>query len=90
MAPALAPFEEALRRKHFTTPRVPVMSAVTAKPFDDIPLRLAQALTHPVRWRETMLALRDRGVEKFIEVGPGKVLTGLAKRTLQDVELVHA
>ena len=90
MAPALAPFEEALRRKHFSTPQVPVMSAVTAEPFDDIPLRLAQALTHSVRWRETMLALRDRGVEKFIEVGPGKVLTGLAKRTLQDVELVHA
>ena len=90
MTPALAPFEEALRRKHFSTPRPPVMSAVTAEPFDDIPLRLAQALTHPVRWRETLLALKDLGVEKFIEVGPGKVLTGLAKRTLQDVELVHA
>jgi [acyl-carrier-protein] S-malonyltransferase len=39
-----------------------------------------------VRWRETLLALRDRGVERFVEVGPGKVLKGLVRRTLQDVE----
>ena len=44
----------------------------------------------PVRWRETMLALHERGAERFVEVGPGRVLTGLAKRTLRDVELVHA
>jgi [acyl-carrier-protein] S-malonyltransferase len=37
-----------------------------------------------------MLALHRRGVERFVEVGPGKVLTGLVKRTLKDVELVHA
>jgi malonyl CoA-acyl carrier protein transacylase len=37
-----------------------------------------------------MLALHARGVERFVEVGPGRVLTGLAKRTLSDVELVHA
>ncbi len=90
MAAAVRPFEEALKRVEFTPPRVPVMSAVTTEPFDDIPLRLAQALTHPVRWRETMLALHELGVERFIEVGPGKVLTGLVKRTLKDVELVHA
>jgi malonyl CoA-acyl carrier protein transacylase len=67
-----------------------VLCAVTAEPFDDIALRLAQALTHPVRWRETMLALRERGVERFVEVGPGRVLTGLVKRTLKDVELISA
>ena len=44
----------------------------------------------PVRWREVMLALRERGAGRFIEVGPGRVLTGLAKRTLADVELVNA
>ena len=36
----------------------------------------------PVRWRETMLALHELGAERFVEVGPGRVLTGLAKRTL--------
>ena len=90
MAPAVPAFEEGLASVAFKDPRVPVMSAVTAEPFDDIPLRLAQALTHPVRWRETLLALRALGAERFIEVGPGRVLTGLAKRTLHDVELVHA
>ncbi len=90
MAPAVPEFEAALAATAFREPRVPVISAVTAEPFDDIPARLAQALTHPVRWRETMLALRARGAERFIETGPGRVLTGLAKRTLNDVELVNA
>jgi malonyl CoA-acyl carrier protein transacylase len=90
MAPAAPRFEAALARVNFSTPRVPVLTAVTAEPFDDIPARLAQALTRPVRWRETMLALRGRGVERFVEVGPGRVLTGLVKRTLKDVELVNA
>jgi [acyl-carrier-protein] S-malonyltransferase len=49
----------------------------------------AMELPMPVRWRETMLALRDRGAERLMEVGPGKVLTGLVKRTLRDVELIH-
>jgi [acyl-carrier-protein] S-malonyltransferase len=90
MASAAPEFEAALARVKFSDPRVPVLTAVTAEPFDDIPLRLAQALTHPVRWRETMLALHERGVERFVEVGPGRVLTGLVKRTLKDVELVNA
>jgi len=34
--------------------------------------------------------MRERGAEKFVEVGPGRILTGLAKRTLKDVELAHA
>jgi len=37
-----------------------------------------------------LLALHERGVTRFVEVGPGKVLTGLAKRTLKDVELISA
>jgi malonyl CoA-acyl carrier protein transacylase len=88
MATALPDFRAALDRVEIREPRVPVFSAVTAEPFDDVRERLAQALTSPVRWRETMLALHAAGAERFIEVGPGKVLTGLAKRTLRDVELV--
>jgi [acyl-carrier-protein] S-malonyltransferase len=90
MASAVPAFQAALERVTFDAPKVPVLSAATAEPFDDVPLRLAQALTHPVRWRETMLALHERGVNRFIETGPGRVLTGLAKRTLEDVELVNA
>jgi [acyl-carrier-protein] S-malonyltransferase len=83
-------FESALAAVELGAPRVAVISAVTAEPFDDIRRRLVEALTMPVRWRETMLALHERGVERFVEVGPGRVLTGLAKRTLRDVELVSA
>jgi [acyl-carrier-protein] S-malonyltransferase len=83
-------FEAALARVEIATPRVTVLSAVTATPFEDVRAQLAQALTMPVRWRGTLLAMRERGGERFVEVGPGRVLTGLVKRTLKDVELAHA
>jgi [acyl-carrier-protein] S-malonyltransferase len=90
MQGAVPEFSAALQRVPVRPPRVTVLSAVTAAPFDDVRLRLAQALTMPVRWRETLLALHDLGADRFVEVGPGRVLTGLAKRTLRDVELAHA
>jgi [acyl-carrier-protein] S-malonyltransferase len=90
MAGAVPEFEAALARVSVSTPRVTVLSAVSAAPFEDVRAQLAQALTMPVRWRETLLAMRELGAERFVEVGPGRVLTGLAKRTLSDVELVNA
>ena len=58
---------------------------------------LAAALTKPVRWRETVLALHEAGARRFVEVGPGKVLARLGKRIVPDVpvetpaeELAHA
>ena len=90
MEAAVPEFAAALEQVEVREPRVTVLSAVTALPFDDVRLRLTEGLTRPVRWRETMLELRRRGAERFVEVGPGRVLTGLAKRTLSDVELVNA
>jgi len=90
MAEAVPEFEAALAGVEIGTPRVTVLSAVTAAPFDDVRAQLAQALTMPVRWRETLIAMHERGAERFVEVGPGRVLTGLVKRTLKDVELSHA
>lgn len=90
MAPAVPEFERALQRTMFTPSSVTVVSAVTAAPFTDPRRELADALTMPVRWRETMVALHELGAERFVDVGPGRVLTGLAKRTLSDVELVNA
>ena len=90
MAEAVPEFEAALARVEISPPRVPVLSAVTAASFEDVPGQLAQALTMPVRWRETLLAMHERGADRFVEVGPGRVLTGLVKRTLKDVELAHA
>lgn len=91
MASAVPEFEAALADVEVHAPtETTVISAVTAAPFDDVRARLVQALTGPVRFREVLLTLQQRGVDRFVEVGPGKVLSGLAKRTLRDVELVSA
>jgi [acyl-carrier-protein] S-malonyltransferase len=86
MAEALPAFQEALAAVELHEPQVTVLSSITTTPFDDVRARLADALTQPVRWRETLLALHARGIERFVETGPGKVLTGLVKRTLPGVE----
>jgi malonyl CoA-acyl carrier protein transacylase len=77
---------EALAEVDVVAPRTPVVSGVTARPFDDIRRRLAESVVSPVRWRETLLGLHAEGVSRFVEVGPGKVLTGLVRRTLDSVE----
>jgi malonyl CoA-acyl carrier protein transacylase len=90
MAGAVPAFEAALAEVEFAAPNTTVVSAVTAQPFTDPRRELADALTMPVRWREVMLTLHELGAQRFVDVGPGRVLTGLAKRTLKDVELVNA
>jgi [acyl-carrier-protein] S-malonyltransferase len=86
MQGAVVEFEQALADVSFAKPQGTVLSASTAQPFDDIPLRLSEGLVRPVRFRETLLHLRELGVGSYVEVGPGKVLTGLVRRTLSDVE----
>jgi [acyl-carrier-protein] S-malonyltransferase len=90
MAAAVPEFERALAEVEFHEPVTTVISAVTAQPFADPRRELADALTQPVRWREVMLTMHGLGARRFVDVGPGRVLTGLAKRTLKDVELVNA
>jgi [acyl-carrier-protein] S-malonyltransferase len=90
MAGARPELEEALAAIDFRTPSVTVVSSITTVPFDDVRMRLADALTMPVRWRETLLALHAHGVERFVETGPGKVLTGLVKRTVPDAGALAA
>jgi len=90
MAAAVPEFERALADVEFREPITTVISAVTAKPFADPRRELADALTQPVRWREVILKMHQLGARRFVDVGPGRVLTGLAKRTLKDVELVNA
>jgi [acyl-carrier-protein] S-malonyltransferase len=86
MASAVPVFRTALAEVAFAPPRVPVLSSTTARPFDDIRRRLAEALIRPVRWREALIALHAAGTRRFLETGPGTVLTGLVRRTLADVE----
>ncbi len=86
MAGALPELQAALAAVEVRAPQIPVLSSITTEPFDDVRARLADALTQPVRWRETVLALHARGITRFVETGPGRVLTGLARRIVPDAE----
>ncbi len=86
MEPAVAGFREAVRETTFAPPRVPVVSCSLAAVPDDPGEALVRGLTSRVRWVETPRELYRLGARRFVETGPGKVLTGLAKRTLADVE----
>ena len=70
---------------------IPVMANMTAAPYPADPRAasdvLANQVSHAVRWVDTLHALRDQGIDTFIEVGPGKTLSGLVKRTLSDVRV---
>jgi len=82
MQPAAARLRAALESTPVSAMEIPVYSNGSAAPFVDIRDELAENLLRPVRWRETLLALRTAGVDRFVELGPGAVLTGLVKRTL--------
>ena len=86
MEPAVAPFREVVEQIDFREPRVPVLSCVSAAPFEDVREQLVAALTHPVRWTAVLAALRERGATHFVETGPGRVLTGLVRKSLDGVE----
>ena len=82
MQPAVEPFRELVDDVEVREPRVPVLSCVTAKPFDDIRTRLVEAITSPVRWLEVMQELERRGAASFVETGPGRVLTNLVRKSI--------
>jgi len=88
MAAAEEPFRAALSGAEFAEPTVTVFSGLTAQPFTDPRDELARALTSPVRWRETMVALAAHGADAFIDVGPDQVLARLVGRNVDGVEAI--
>jgi len=83
MRPAAETFRQALEETEFRTPRVPVIANVDAAPHDgpqDIRSKLLAQLVSPVRWQQSMELLLAERVERFYEIGPGRVLTGLMRR----------
>lgn len=91
MAPAGDAMATALAGTVLHPPSVPVYCNVTASSEND-PNRLRENLitqvTAKVRWRETLMNMAADGVTRFVEIGTGKVLSGLVKRTLSDVDAV--
>ncbi len=91
MESAAAKLRVTLDQIAFHAPAFPVVANVTAKPETDpdrVKDLLVQQITAPVLWVATLEELYRQGVRRFVEVGPGKVLSGLVKRTLQDVEIM--
>ena len=91
MAPAAQAMDAALSQTDFSVPHLPVYCNVTAAVEtapDALRKNLVTQVTGRVRWRETLQSLQAAGVSRFVELGTGKVLSGLVKRTLKDVEIV--
>jgi [acyl-carrier-protein] S-malonyltransferase len=72
-----------------TDARVPVISNVTAEPLTDAVAIRAEQITAPVRWIASIQHMAVAGVDTFIEIGPGKVLTGLIRRIVPGARLVN-
>lgn len=93
MAPAAAAMAEALRDSPPLAPAVPVVANVSAaratEPSEIVDL-LVRQVTATVRWRECMLAMAALGVDSFVELGAGKVLSGLVKRVTPDATGISA
>ena len=91
MAPASGVMVDALAAVEMKDPAVPVIANVTATPVTDATearQRLVEQVTGRVRWRESVVYMRDRGVDDIVEIGTGKVLAGLARRIDRDLSAV--
>jgi [acyl-carrier-protein] S-malonyltransferase len=88
MAPAAEVMEEALSATAIAPPALPLIANVTAAATSDpavIRRLLVEQVTAMVRWRESVLAMKAGDVDTLVELGAGKVLSGLARRIDPDV-----
>jgi [acyl-carrier-protein] S-malonyltransferase len=93
MAPAAACMEEALAGIELARPSVPLVANVTAEAVSepgDIRRLLVEQVTGLVRWRESVKYLRNQGIDTLIELGAGKVLSGLTRRIDGDMTALNA
>jgi [acyl-carrier-protein] S-malonyltransferase len=88
MEPGVEPFRAVLEEVEFREPAAPVVSSTTAEFFTEDPRdALASSLTSPIRWTAATRRLREIGVTHYLDVGPGKVLAGLVRRTIEGAEV---
>ena len=96
MAPAAEKLGEALGKCSFARPRCKVVANVDGRVYDgaeEIPAKLMKQLVGAVRWQQSIEYLLDEGAERFVEIGPGRVLTGLVKKITrarkQKIEIIN-
>ncbi len=93
MAPAADVMAEALAEVAMPPPSLALVANVTAAPVEDpesIRSFLVQQVTAMVRWRESVLRMKEEGVETLIELGTGKILSGLIRRIDRDLQVANA
>ena len=91
MTPARERLRKAIAEADPRDTEVPVVSNVDALPHDhgiEWSALLSAQLSSPVRWKHCLLSLADAGVTEFVELGPGGVLTGMAKRTVEGARTI--
>lgn len=91
MAPAAAEMEAALKDTAIAAPAIPLIANVTAASVTDpetIRQQLVAQICGRVRWRESVLTMRDSGTTMLAEIGAGKVLSGLARRIDRDLSVM--
>jgi len=89
MAPASDKMAEALANINMSPPVVPLVANVTAVPVqspEDIQALLVEQVTARVRWREGILKMKEEGIDTLVEIGAGKVLSGMTKRIDRDIK----
>ena len=92
MKPAAEKLKEALQDVPVCDIHIPVISNADAMPYpskEEIKNLLVKQVNHPVRWEESMREMVAKGVKTVIEIGPGKVLTGLMRRITKEVKTLN-
>ena len=87
MKPAAKIMEEKIQKTDFKNPLFNIVNNVTATPetnSDNIKRLLIEQIFSTVNWRESIINISKAGVKDFIEIGPGKALTGMVKRTIKE------
>jgi len=92
MQPAVDGMAEIIPTVTFRDPSVPIIANTTAEPLtggEEIKEELLRQLCNSVQWQRTIEYMIDNGVSRFVEIGPGKVLTGLIRRINRDAEILN-
>jgi len=88
MKPAANVMKDKINQTNFLDPMYPIVNNVTAKPESDakiIKKLLVDQIYSTVKWRDSLIYIAGEGEKNFIEIGPGKVLSGMVKRTIKNV-----
>ena len=89
MKPAAETMQQKINSINFKKPKIKIVNNVTARPESDpesIKRLLVQQIFSTVKWRDSMIFMSKEGIQNYVEIGPGKALTGMVKRTIKNVK----